>query len=41
MNEMNGEFSCQCPPEMTVLPFIDGNCNIGKRFEIACRKKNY
>lgn len=41
MNEMDGEFSCQCLPDVTVLPFIDGNYYIGKRFEIVCRKKNY
>lgn len=24
----SGEFSCQCLPEVTVLPFTDNNCNI-------------
>ncbi|KAJ7371441.1 hypothetical protein OS493_025911 [Desmophyllum pertusum] len=25
-----GEFSCQCGVEVTVLPFIDDKCNVGK-----------
>ena len=25
-----GEFSCQCGIEITVLPFIDNTCNVGK-----------
>ena len=35
----SGEFSCQYLPEVTVLPFIDDNCNIGKGFEIVRREK--
>ena len=25
-----GKITCQCLPEVTVLPFIDDKCNVGK-----------
>lgn len=25
-----GDYSCQCKPEVSIRPFIDNNCNIGR-----------